>query len=120
MIAGRRIVSGMDRMCCWISGARHRQVGWHPARQRADPSTGLRAGVAVFEGALRPECDLDGVFAVFGNSVAPVQAEVYDAEVDLRLRQPRAASNTVTCGSLLMGHPVIAAADWPAGPQLGS
>jgi len=88
VIAGRRTMLGMDRMCCWISGARHRQVGGHPARQGADPSTGLRAGVAVFEGALRPECDLDGVFAIFRHAVAPVQGEVYNTKVDLRLRQP--------------------------------
>lgn len=98
----------------------HDPVGGDPARQGADPSTGLRAGVAVFEGALRPECDLDGAFSVFGHDVAPVQSEVYNTEVDLRLRHHRAASNTVTSGSLLVRHPVVAAADWPAGPHLGS
>ena len=40
-----------------------------PARQGAEPSTGLRAGAAVFEGTRRPECDLDGEFAVFGSDV---------------------------------------------------
>ena len=57
-------------------------VGGHTARQGAD--------VAVFEGPLGPQADLDRLLAFEG--------DVDDAEPDLGLGPSRAASNTVTFG----------------------
>ncbi|MCI0652518.1 MAG: ATP-binding protein, partial [Planctomycetes bacterium] len=69
-------------------------VGGHPARQGAD--------VAVFEGPLGPEGDLDGLFAV-GGHVRAVHGDVEDAEPDLGLGPAwAAASNTVTFGEHLL------------------
>ena len=76
-------------------GANH-PVGRHPACQCTD--------VAIFEGPLGPEGDLDGLFAIGGHGVAllTLDGPVDDSEVDLRLDPSRAGSSTVT-----FGEPVV-------------
>jgi hypothetical protein len=69
----------------------HDPVGGHSARQGAD--------VAVLEGPVGPQGDLDRLFAVggHGRDVMAFQGGVDDAEPDLGLSPARAAaSNTVT------------------------
>lgn len=66
--------------------------GWHLSLQGAD--------VAVLEGALGAEGDLDGLVKIGRRNPAGWRGYVDDAEVDLGLGQVLAASNTVTLGRL--------------------
>lgn len=68
-------------------------VGGHPAREAT--------GVAVFEGPLGPQSDLDCLLVVcgYGAAVRPVQGNVDNAEPNFRLSPSRmSASRTVTVG----------------------
>jgi hypothetical protein len=77
-----------------------------PGRNRTDDVFGGHAprqdaNVVVFEGPLRAQCDLDGLFVVGGHmgAVGTVNGDVDDAKPDFRLGPARAAtSRTVTFG----------------------
>ncbi len=106
LIAGRRIVSGMARMCChrrrsgylgrlrlapgWRDGA-HDLTGGHSACQGAN--------VAVLKRSLWPEGDRDRLLAVRSGTDVVFQGYVNEPEPDFRLGcAPAAGSQTVTFG----------------------
>lgn len=82
----------------WFRSASVERGGpYHPVRRQP---TRQSANVAVFEGPLGPEGDLDRLFAIGGHRGATVAilGEMDNPEVDLRLDPPGAGSNTVTLG----------------------
>ena len=79
----------------------HDTVDWYPACLPVPSWTGQQTGqgtdVAVLENPLRPQGDLNGLFAVGSGTSTTFEGYVNDAEPHLGLSPPRAAaSNTGT------------------------
>jgi len=80
--------SGRFGVASHLKDRAHRPVARHPARQGAD--------VAIIEGPLWSEGDLDGLFAVSGHSGATlgILGEMDDPEIYLVLDTPRTGDST--------------------------